>query len=216
MNKAIVTKINYAGLEFEGLMLPDGSYGVALPQIAALFQFPNKHASRQVKSLLGNGFQFPKAKSELHPKAVNYLTLETFSLLTIHLMKKGNAVAEAFVFASVTEKIERIFDNAFGVVVEERDREARFAARLETKIAFRPLTDQLQRHGFTEDWQYGKFIKAFQDFLGFNSGERDALDIPTLIRLGNCQMELRALMASGYEPWTALELWKEVTLGMQR
>ncbi|MGL6340188.1 MAG: hypothetical protein ACRC80_13750 [Waterburya sp.] len=207
--KAIVCWIEYAGLEFEGLMLPCGKYAMALSQVARLFQFDQNQATRTVKRLLGRGFQFDRASSELNPKAVNILELHQVSIVAALLMAKGNSLATQFILASVTEKLERVFDNSFGVVIEERDREARFAARLNTKATFRPLTDVLKESGFSEPWQYGKFVKQFQTHLGFESGERDRLDLSTLIWLGNCQSELKCLIKAGYEPWTALELWKE-------
>ena len=43
----------------------DGSYGVAVPQIEAL-QFVNHfHASRDLKTLLGDGFQFDQVRTKL-------------------------------------------------------------------------------------------------------------------------------------------------------
>lgn len=209
MTKAIVTTINYAGLSFDGLMLPDGSYAIGVSQLSALFQFPSKHASRTVKAILGQGFQFPKSASEINPKKVNILSLDHLTIVATVLMTQGNEIATKFVMASVTEKMERVFDNAFGVVVEEREREQRFAARLMTKATFRPLTDALLEAGFSEGWEYGKYIKEFQTHIGFKSGDRDTLDLQTLMWLGNCQGELKCLIKAGYLPWDALELWKE-------
>lgn len=209
MTKAIVSTITYAGMTFEGLMLPDGSYQIGVSQLSALLQFPNKNASREVKGILGKGFQFLKTASELHPKKVNTLTLPQLAKVIKAFARKGNEAAWDLLDACFLEKMERIFDEHFGNVVEERVREQRFAARMMTKATFRPLTDALQETGFTEGWEYGKFIKDFQTHIGFKSGERDNLDLQTLLYLGNCQGEIKCLIKAGYEPWDALELWKE-------
>lgn len=74
--KATVTQIRYAGLEFEGLMLPNGEYAVSVTQVARLLSFDTNQASRKFKSLLGKDFRFDTTKSELNSKAVNILKLE--------------------------------------------------------------------------------------------------------------------------------------------
>lgn len=206
--KAIVTKINYAGLAFDGLMLPDGSYAIAFKQVDTLFNLGlQKNITRGVKALFPKGTQdFKKTLTEMSTNQMWILTLDQFSACCAILCTK-NEFAMNFVLASTTEKLERIFDSAFGVVIEEREREQRFAARLMTKASFRPLTDQLQLAGFTESWEYGKFIKAFQDHLSIETGTRDDLDLQELLYLGNCQSELKCLMKAGYSPWDALELW---------
>ena len=83
LKKAVVATVNYAGFEFPGLKLPDGSYAIAVTQVVELFQrsnegfqFAKRQASRDIKYLLGNGFQFLKSASEIHPKKVNILTIE--------------------------------------------------------------------------------------------------------------------------------------------
>ena len=66
MNKAIVAQIEYAGLSFEGLLLPDDSYAISVTQANKILQFsahPN-HASRSVKRILGDEFQPTRMASE--------------------------------------------------------------------------------------------------------------------------------------------------------
>ena len=159
MNKAIVQKINYAGLEFEGLMLPDGSYRIGLSQLYPLLAVPPRNASRTVRRLLGKEFQFLQVQSELNPKKVNTISLEELTKVIKTLAKRGEEKAWALLEASFTEKIERIFDAAFGKEVEEREREAKFKARLQHKKQFRPkFTDWLKADGLIENWEYGKAV----------------------------------------------------------
>jgi len=210
--KATVTTIKYAGLSFEGLMMPNGEYRIAFTQCKNLFlkeTILSKNVTRAIKALLPKEFSFSKCETELHSKKIWTMDLTQFTILMTILMSKGNPIATNFVIASTTEKLERVFDTAFDVLVTEREREARFAARLDTKATFKPLTDELKKFGFSESWQYGKFVKQFQDIIGFESGERDKLELSTLLELGNCQSELKMLMRVGYSPWEALNVWSE-------
>ncbi len=100
--KAVVASVNYAGFEFPGLKLPDGSYAIAVSQVVEIFQrsnegfqFAKNHASRDIKYLLGKDFQFAKSASEIHPKKVNILTIEQFGELAFHVAFRGNDVAKA-------------------------------------------------------------------------------------------------------------------------
>jgi hypothetical protein len=86
MSRAKVTPINFGCLTLEGLMLENGNFAVAVPQISELFQFDKNQASRDIKTLLGADFQFDKTKSELHPKEVNILTLPQLEKLMLFLV----------------------------------------------------------------------------------------------------------------------------------
>ena len=84
-SKAAVTPVKIGHIEVEGLMLPDGTFAIAVPQVARLFSINQSHASRDLKALLGTGFTFAKVQSELHSKAVNILDLTEFELLIAKL-----------------------------------------------------------------------------------------------------------------------------------
>ena len=88
---ATVAAVKLGQLEFEGLMFDDGTYGIAVPQICSIFQFPIKHASRDIKALLGKDFSFPKVRTTLNSKAVNALQLIDFERLLFELTIKGRA-----------------------------------------------------------------------------------------------------------------------------
>lgn len=145
--KAQIATIDLGFTKFDGLMMPDGSYGIAVPQVADLFQFDKNQASRDFKALLGSGFQFAKASTELNPKAVNTLNIKDFALLVVELSAKGHLLAKALNKAFVEEAIERRYDTAFGKKVEEAEYNARLALRMKRLLARHAWTDVLQeRH----------------------------------------------------------------------
>ena len=88
-SKALVSSISIGSAELEVLMLPDGSFAVAVPQIAALFNLYIPQASRDLKALMGKDFSFTKTVSELNSKAVNTVTLPEFALLSYNLSVAG-------------------------------------------------------------------------------------------------------------------------------
>lgn len=155
--KATIAAVTIGPWEVSGLMLPDGTYAIAVSQLAEIFQIPTKHSSRQFKALLDEGFQFPKCRSELHPKAVNILTLENAVKVIRALDRKGNETAQAFTDAILEESLERRFDTAFGKEVTEQERNASLALRMQRIKARRSYTD---------------LIKLHQEYLGYYGTQR--------------------------------------------
>jgi hypothetical protein len=158
--KAVVAQVCIGQIEIEGLMLPDGSYGVAVPQIAQLLQFDSNQASRQFKSLLGKDFQFDKTKSELHPKAVNYVKLKQFTKIIHKMAVNGNKQAQDFAEIMFEFSLQQLFSDAFGVKFEQEDRQNWLKARQEGKVTRRELTDAikdyLDNHEVSDN--YRKFV----------------------------------------------------------
>ena len=70
MLTAIVSPVPIGNRSIEGLLLQDGTYAIAVPQICSIFQFDTNQASRDLKAILGAGFQFLKARTTLNSKAV--------------------------------------------------------------------------------------------------------------------------------------------------
>ncbi len=158
--KAMVAQVDFGFTHVEGLMLPDGSYAIAATQIADKFQFDHNQASRTIKRILGNGFQFDQTTSEIHPKKVNILSIEQFSKLVVELNSRGDKAAKAFIEAALFESIERRFDAAFGVEVTERERNELLKARFEGVMTRRTLTDSIKDYCIRNDKSetYRKFV----------------------------------------------------------
>ena len=217
--KAEITTVSLGAISFQGLMNEDGEFGIAVPQIAEEFQFPNKHASRQLKTLLGKDFQFSKWKTPLNPKPVNVLDLVGFEKLIFEMALKGNPTAITVSRALIGLSLHQLFSDAFGLKFEKEDRQKWLTTRLATKHDFRPLTDQLKRYGFTEGKDYARFVWMFQSKLDIESGMRDNLPTEKLVELHGMQVKLISYMECGLNPWQALhkikrDSWFQTLLGM--
>ena len=142
-SKAAVTPVKIGHIQIEGLMLPDGSFSIAFPQITSLFLIPTKHAARDFKTLLGIENPAPKVKTDLHSSPVNVLTLTEFEVLTFELALKGNQLAINFHRSLAGLALHQIFCDAFGIKFEKLDRQQWLEERQEGKHSRRSLTDAI-------------------------------------------------------------------------
>ena len=62
--KARVTEINYAGLTFEGLMLPSGEYALTLKQFSNIFLESQNPSTKRLRTMTGVDFKTRKAPTE--------------------------------------------------------------------------------------------------------------------------------------------------------
>jgi hypothetical protein len=144
ITQAEVSCVKVGHLEIEGLMDTDGKFAVAVPQICQLFQILSKNASRDIKALLGKDFQFLKYRTELHPKAVNALTLIDFERLLRKLDKASNPVAESICDDLVGLSLHQLFSDAFHVKFESDERQEHLKVRQESKLVRHNLTDAIK------------------------------------------------------------------------
>lgn len=86
--RAVTAKVDLGFAIIDGLMLPNGYFAVGMPQVSEVFQFSNTHSSRDIKSLLGEGFDFVKIKTDLHPKEINAITLAQLFQIALALYNK--------------------------------------------------------------------------------------------------------------------------------
>jgi len=161
-NRAKVAPIYFGeDVVFDGLLLPNDDYAVGVSQVSELFQFPNKHASRDIKALLGKDFQFPKSASELNPKEVNILTLNQFETVMVELAFTGNEKAKTLVRAMTGLSLRQIFADSFNRKLEKDERQAILTQQLRNKVARRLLTDAIRDYmtrngveGNAKAWMY--------------------------------------------------------------
>ena len=91
--------------------------------------------------LMSKDFQFAKTTSELHPKAVNILTLLEFELLVAKLDRAGNILAQKFRDSLVGLALYQLSCDAFNIKFEKQDRQKWLKERQEGKSCRRSLTD---------------------------------------------------------------------------
>jgi hypothetical protein len=152
--KAQIAQVNLGHIQIEGLMGSDGRFYVAVPQIADRFQFDKNQASRDLKALLGGGFQFDKAITPLNPKAVNAVTLDQFHRILIELGFKGNALVREILRDMSALGLHQLFCDAFDIKNNAEDRAAWLQQRIESKQLFWELTQQIKI------WMDGRYCSA--------------------------------------------------------
>ena len=160
--RTTITQVPFGGIEIEGLLLENGEFAIAVPQVCELFQFLTKNAIRDLKTLLGKDFQFLKARTVLNPKAVNILSIEDFVKVIRKLDRAGNIQAEKLTDALVGVSLHQLFSDAFGIKFEKDERQAYLKARLPGKVTRRAMTDSirdwLERHSDEISDNTRKFI----------------------------------------------------------
>ena len=143
--KAVTAPVDLGFAQIEGLMLPDGSYCVAISQLAEIKLVPQNRSLKQLQAL--TGLPFPshrKTQSDLNSKPVNIIDLNDLSKLIRQLDKQGNELARAFVDVILEEGLQRRFDTAFGKKVTEAEYNALIALRMKRILARRIWTDTLR------------------------------------------------------------------------
>lgn len=204
--KAQIATISIGNIEIEGLLLPDGSFAIAVPQIADLLLDNRNIASRDLKRLLGKDFKTSKARTEFNKNDVNIVSLELFQSIVFKLAINGNKKAQEFGEFLFGLSLHQLFSDAFGIKFEQEQRQQWIKLRQSTKDTFKPMTDELQKHGFTESWEYGRFMHLFQKKLGIVDGTRDIQGNDKLNELMISQTTVTAFMKTGINPCKALEM----------
>lgn len=161
ITKAEVTTVKMGSLEVQGLLFPDGTFGIAIPQLVDLNLIPPNRSLKQLEALHSISFQsHQKAKTVIHPKSVNVISLIDFEKLLAKLDRSGNKDAQNFRDALVGLSLTQLFSDAFGVKFEAEERQGYLKARLQGKVARRSLTDAIRDYCLRNEpsENYCKFI----------------------------------------------------------
>lgn len=223
--KASIATIEFGNTDIQGLMTEDGLEWVSVPQICSLFQFPIKHASRDIKVLLGESFQFPKMRTTLNPKAVNVVSLLDFEKLLAKLDRSGNKVAQDMRDDLVGLSLKQLFADAFNKKFEKEDRQKFLKARVAGVVSRRSLTDAIR------DWMdetgnqdknlyasitnqiytrlFGGDTNEMRKLLGIANGEsiRDNLHPKALKAIDNAEDYIAVLIDDGSNPIKAVSMY---------
>jgi len=142
--KAVTLTVDFGFTQVQGLMLPDGSYAIAVSQIAELIGASKNTASRNFKRLLGEGFRASKVATDQGNQRINAVPLDVFIDLLYALAKQGNPTADAMARAFIHETPRRRFDTAAGLRVEESEYNAQLKQRMERVTARLEWTDVIR------------------------------------------------------------------------
>ena len=225
--KASIAEVKIGHLSLEGLLGSDGTFYVAVPQIAEMFGMDSNRAARDLKrifqsnsvhpnepskqaeSATGQGIpniQFLKGKTDLHPKAVNIISIEQFEAVMIELVIKGNPIATEMARDLVGLSLKQLFCDSFGIKFDLNDRQEFLRVRQESKALFWEFAEQIKVYIKTHDCRapeftyysnafdalnmalFGKKSKAIQSELGIATGlNRDSFGTKSLRRVTQMQ-----------------------------
>jgi len=221
---AIVSPVPIGNRSIEGLLLQDGTYAIAVPQICSIFSFAKEHASRDLKAILGKGFSLSKARTTLNSQPVNCVTLKDFEILTFELVLRGNSPAIAFTRDLLGFSLQVLFDDAFDKESTKESRQLWFKNRQSTKDSFWFLAPQIQawierngsshpQHHYIAAFKamsvglFGKTPKEIRFELGTPKGDliRDHFNDEALIRVDGVQRLATPLIRADMRPETAVK-----------
>ena len=141
--KAIRATVAIGGLTVDAFMLPDGSYRMSQAGAAAAIADAPVYAlrflrSNDSKALLGESYtDYTPDEIEVESGTqvrgqtrINALPLEVVSAYWLYRAYKGNKQAFILSWSLLAESLERRFDDAFGVVRTEQERNDSTTARI--------------------------------------------------------------------------------------
>ena len=225
--RAVIAIVKMGPLEFEGLMLEDGTFAVAIPQLAALNLVPKNLSLKRLETLLGMVFPSPKkVKTELNSKAVNCISLSDFEQVLRTLNKRGVAAAVDIVGGLLGMSLAQLFSDAFGVKFDEEDRQALWERRLAGKVVRRGVTDSIKDfnvlHNKSDVYRkfiysnvsdalnvalFGKKAKELREERGVETNEllRDSHSVEDLTKIEKIELLASVFIDKGdEEPLTAM------------
>lgn len=217
---AQIAKVPFGTVEIDGLMFEDGSYGIAVPQIAKLI-LPldsQNQGSQTFKRLMGKDFKTHKAKTNFNRNVTLYIELESFVPLLRKSAQAGNKLANVVIDQLVGLSLHQLFSDAFGVQFEKEDRQLWLVRRQLTKDTFWWFTDEIkvwlenrevksscpQVH-YINSFKamsiglFGKSPKRIKEELGIFKGElnRDHFGRESLARIESVQRLAKANLLNG-------------------
>jgi hypothetical protein len=167
--KATRATITLGDIELDVFQLPDGSYRWSANQITKAIDIRHSRvaqisASNQAQSLIGERFQvahFSPTKLKCDDSGnISGYTTEVAFFVWQYESYKGNILAQALVFASGVEVLERRADAAFNVIRTEEERNQRHIIRVDGIVSRHFWTDVIDQYLRTHEVSdnYKRFI----------------------------------------------------------
>ncbi|NMF59090.1 hypothetical protein [Pseudanabaena yagii] len=138
--KATRANVAIGSLTIDGFMLPDGSYRMSQTQAAETVGKDEINArrflsSKNINAIRGEGYtpdsiEIESLSDKRGQTRFNALPLDVVTAYWLYQSSQGNQKALALVWALLSESLERRFDNAFGVIRTEQERNEVTTARI--------------------------------------------------------------------------------------
>lgn len=209
--KAIVTQVPFGNIEIEGLMLPDGTYAIGIPQVAVMFLDGHRQPSKSLKRLLGKDFSvgIQKVKTPFNTNPVNVLTLPQFEEVVKALAKSGNKPAQDFINDLFGMSLYQLFCDAFGVKFEKDERQNYLIERQFHKKQYHPLfTKWGKEDGLIDGWQYGQRMNQIKGMLNLPLMFVGDYDSAQLAILNQAETRYDVLRVTGLNHQEAMDIVK--------
>ena len=126
-------------LDVEALLLSDGTFAIALQQVADLFSVRPDNTQKWLKVLLGKDFQFVQTKTNRNEgskqnRKENVLLLTDFERVILRAAIKGNEIAITLSESLIGLSLHQLWCDAFDIEFEKADRQKYLKARMEGKV----------------------------------------------------------------------------------
>lgn len=197
--KAIVTDVPIGSISIEGLMFPDGSYGVSIQQLRAV-AFPSTYHSnalRELKSLCGEKIELIKCATQISNNPQWVIKLEQVNYCLAELAFKGHKEARDFIRILSSLSLTQLFSDAFNVKFEKDERQEYLKERQFHAKQYHPLlTKWLQIDGITGKG-YGKQVNLFKINADCPIKPVDQYNSSELHKLNNAEVRYDVLRRTG-------------------
>jgi hypothetical protein len=143
--KAKYAQVQLGSITIEGIMLPNGTFGMTLAQLNELVPFDpyTKNLARTLKRFCGKSLTLTKIVVDRPiQKPLEYIiTIDQLSLVLVKLALRGYESAEDFAAFLVGLSLEKLFSDAFEVKSEQDQRQGWLVERIKGRKHRLDLTD---------------------------------------------------------------------------
>jgi hypothetical protein len=206
-SKAVVATVKFGSREVEGLMLPDGSFGIAAVQANELLEFSAHHnyVSRSLKTLLGKDFPPITIATELNSNKAVVLTLVQLETLIRKLDRAGNKKAQELSDDLIGLGLTQLFSDAFGIKYETEERSNYFKYREVHRLDFHTKLTAWLKLDKPDRKDYGHQVNKFKLYAGVYTEPVDGYSSEDLKKLTDAYTIYDAFRRAGFTHEDALK-----------
>lgn len=211
--KGQITKVQIGNIEIDGVMLPDGSYGISVSQMVDMNLVESKEtASRDLKRLLGETLvaskvMLPSSDGGRH-KQNTVLSLTAFEKALAKLDRAGNKKAQDLRDDLAGVMLEQLFAKAFGQKFELEDIQKKLSERQTHRDNYRELVAKWVAHdGLTHQYAYEGRISQLKKAAGLKGNlSVNKMEYKELSILNQAEVMYDKLRRAGMDNTMAISL----------